>query len=418
MGSVVDSYGLDFPVASFAISNEFNIMANKVCYRLGKNLTPFTIFARDFAREHKVTDFAQFGGIVDHNKTMIHEISEFWGNTLESMGYTIDRDDPLTLKHLMIDYMLTTSICYIEVPKYVRGKDMIGHNSYDKYLATKNPKLLTAWTGIDEAEATRKYSIKVSYMGSEFEEHEIRFVKPTYSAQKGNGISTVRKAVPVQGMNCIPLYMLYAWVQGMLPSLRENVIEFTYKKDAGDERVLNSTLDRGRFEKYYTPDFVEKVFNGVDIGSVAQGGMHLAESVQRGYIRVPEFGASEYDYSGVRALNVSRILSCKVVDEVDMRFVHVDLDNVPATFMSYISSVKDKGVMMKELAPSLPDSEINTIDNWLSEQKVIGGTSFNKRLHIYMIEHPEIFTGYTGLRSNKADTVRQIDSLTEGFVQL
>lgn len=418
MGSVVSAYGLNFPAASFAIGNEFNTMANKVCYQLGKNLKPFTIFARDFAREHKVTDFAQFNGIVDPNKTMVKEIAEFWGNFLETQGYSIDWDDPLTLKHLMIDYMLNTSICYIEVPKYVRGKDSIGHNSYDKYLATKNMQLISDWTGIELAEVDRKYDIKTRYLGSEFEEHELRFIKPTYTAQKGNGVSTVRKAVSVQGMNCIPLYMLYAWVQGMLPTLQTKIIEFIYKKDAGEERVLDSTLDRSKFEKYYNPDFVNTVFNGVDVGNVKQGGMQLAESVQRGYIRIPEFGASEYDYSGVRALNVSRVLDCKVIDSVDMRFIQVDLDSVPAKFLSYMGGVKDKQSIMKDLAPELDNADIASIDSWVNEQKVLGGTGFNKRLHVYMIEHPDVFVGYTGLRVSSADTANKISSLAEGFVQL
>ena len=58
----------------------------------------------------------------------------------------------------------------------------------------------------------------------------------------------------------------------------------------------------------------------------------LASKMHRGYIKIPELGSSIYDDTGVRSLNVARLLSIKQVESVSREFIHVDLNSVVSNF--------------------------------------------------------------------------------------
>lgn len=429
MSNLVDIYGLDFEPKNFAISNEFMQMASKVCYTLGKNLKPFAIFAKDYQRKAGVLDFAQLGGIADESKTMVQEIVSIWAPFLETQGYSVDIGDPVEIKQMFYDYLLSTSICYIEIPKYAKMRDGSGHNTYDKYLATKNMKLLALWLGMSEEECQAKYSAKVKYIAGEYDEHLIRFVKPTYSVQKGNGVSTIRKAVDVTKMSCIPICMTYAFMQGFKSILDTDLLEFTYKKDAGEDRVLVSTLNRDLIAKYYDAEFADKVMRNTDIGSVNQGGMMLPQNVTRGYARLPEFGASIYDETGVRALNVSRVYKIRKlsVEDVNMSYIRVDLDNVFNTLYKYLGNITDYEKLYKAyvqltgndkvMNPSI-ESLVSMFYNYIDTYKFIMGTSLRKRVHDMMISNPEIFPNYTGLKISAFQSSVSTPEVPTGFVDL
>ena len=66
------------------------------------------------------------------------------------------------------------------------------------------------------AEMQAKFGTRVSANQLEFHDDKLRFAKLQNSA-KGNSISIPRTAYYVENMRCIPLYMLYAFIEGMKP---------------------------------------------------------------------------------------------------------------------------------------------------------------------------------------------------------
>ena len=127
--------------------------------------------------------------------------------------------------------------------------------------------------------------------------------------------------------------MMYAFVEGAKTVMQDNIVEFSFMKDNGTVRVLPTTLSEDILRQYYdNNNYIAIMLAGVDINTVQQGGMMLSSKMNRGYIKVPEVGASIYDGTGVRSLNLARLLSARIVDKVDKSFINVDLNSVVANF--------------------------------------------------------------------------------------
>ena len=152
------------------------------------------------------------------------------------------------------------------------------------------------------------------------------------------------------------------------------------------------------------------MLNGIDINSVKQGGMMLSTRMNRGYIKVPELGASIYDASGVRSLNVARILKAEVVDDIDSSFINVDLGSVVANFedcCDYLvknNMLNELYAMYKELTGADYDvANISSgvvcstaVKDYVQNRSVWLSTSYHRDLHRFMVLHPEWFPLYTG----------------------
>ena len=214
--------------------------------------------------------------------------------------------------------------------------------------------------------------------------------------------------------------MLYAFTEGFKTILQDNIIEFTYLKDGGQERVLNSTLNEAIIMNYYNDNnYLNSVLQGVDINSVDQGGMKLSQHVNRGYIKVPELGASKYD-SGVRSLNIARILDMKVVKEVDRSFINVDLNNVIANFEEALNfiAIRNASVLpdiftalVKEDPPSQDTAIlVNAIMRYVNDNHMFLSTTFDRSLHKFMISNTTWFPLYTGVRPEDGISLRSVEN--------
>jgi hypothetical protein len=408
MMNLDDIYGLNFSVKSFAVANEFVTTTNKACYASGQNLAPFCLYANDKQKEYNVIDFATFNAFANPDISLIDEIVDYRKGVFKDFGINIDTRDELKKKLLFYDYLMTISICYVEIPKYVT-KEGMPMATFDKFLCTRNPAIMAAWMGCMPSEMQAKYSARIQSRQVEFDVNEIRCVKLVHSS-KGNTITVPRNAYNIEKMTCIPMYMLYAFVEGFKPLIENGIVQFSYLKDNGTIRELATTLNEGIIKDYYDDTlFINQMLSGVDINSVQQGGMNLSSKMNRGYIKVPELGASVYDGTGVRSLNIARLLSAKKVDSVDRTYIKVDLNSVVTNFengIDYMCKNMEGSVVdcYRKLAGEdcLEDKCSSAIIASQAAKEYVRGrstflsTSYHRDLHLFMISHPEWFPLYTG----------------------
>jgi hypothetical protein len=406
--NVNEFYDLNHSIQSFAVANDFVVNTNKACYALGQQLKPFCLYANDTQKEYGVIDFATFAGFFDPNTTLIDEIVNYRHDVFKDWGINININDELKKKLLFYDYLMTISICYIEVPKYVT-KMGVATPTYDKFLATKNPAIMATWMGCEANEMQAKYSPKIKATQIEFDDNNIRCVKLNHTS-KGNSITVPRTAYNIEKMSCIPMYMLYAFIEGFKPLIENGIVKFSYLKDNGTVRELATTLNEDIIREYYNDNiFINTMLSGIDINSVQQGGMSISSKMNRGYIKVPELGASVYDASGVRSLNVARLLQAEVVDSVDRSFINVDLDSVITNFCDccdYLvkNNNSDLYNMYKELTKNDYDESKTTslvvcngaCQEYARNRSTWLSTSYHRDLHLFMVSHPEWFPLYTG----------------------
>lgn len=418
------TYGLGYKVQSFAVANPFIIEMNKACYKLGKQLQSFSLLCSDIQRSSGVLDLALVNAMVNASDTVMSEIAHYRADVYENIYNTkiqFDNDSKTREKYLFMDYLLTSSICYIEIPKYVT-KDGVAQQTYDKFLVTKNPAIMGAWMGMSPDEMQIKYGNKIASNIYELTNGEVRFVKCVSSA-KGNTISVPRSSFTCDKITtCVPLFMLYAFMKGLEDYYTEGILKFTYLKDNNTLRELFTTTSNAILMDYYKDqNHVSMMLNGTDISTTKQGGMMLSSKQHRGYVKVPELGLSRYDATGVRALNLARILKVEKVTEVDRSYIDVDLESCVDNFyncLDYITvhmvdklplvfeQVCGKDAVLPEGATTV--TIVDELHRFVDMRNVLLSTTFQKALHKYMVSNPELFPYYTGLPCRKA-TVESSD---------
>ena len=260
---------------------------------------------------------------------------------------------------------------------------------------------------MSEHELYAKYGIKVETNQTDVGLGEIRCVRFEQKA-KGRTVAIPRKAYPVENMICIPLFMIDAFTQGFIPRINKELVEFTFLKDNDTERSIVTTLNTDIIRQFYTDNnFVNYMISQTDLTTVDYCGMTMSSKINRGYAKIPEIGSSIYD-TGVRSLNLARLLSAKPikVEDVDRTFINVDLSSVQFNFtncLDYLVTnnsavIKDvfveftkkqpKGTTVAEIVEELKE-EVNRNILLLS-------TTYQRELHRFIISHPDWFPLYTG----------------------
>ena len=131
--------------------------------------------------------------------------------------------------------------------------------------------------------------------------------------------------------------------------------------------------------------------------------------MNRGYFKVPEVGLSRYDVTGVRSVDVARLLNIRIVESVDRFFIDVDVDSVVESFQMSIerkvgNHPEDLPLIYKDITGKEPEPNMTTTDfisalfNDVAAKDAIGTTKYRESLHMYMITHPQYFPDYTGMR--------------------
>lgn len=406
-------YGLDYAIKSFAVANEFVVTLNKVSHTLGGKLQPFSLCSDEYQAKHGVIDLAQFGGLGGKDLTIIDEVSQVRRDLLVQSGIHVGELTDDLKKTLFFQYLMTVSICYVEVEKW-KTVSGVTQPTYDKFLCTRNPAIMGAWMGLTPSEAQAKYSARIKTDSAELNANVLRFVKLNQSA-KGNSITVPRSYSSTTKMRCVPLFMLYAWMEGCKTVLQDNIVKFTFLKDNHTEREMCSTLSEEIIRRYYSDNlFIDNMLGGIDINTNEQGGMMLSSKAHRGYVKLPELGSSIYDSTGTRSLNLARVLEAKVVDDIDTSYINVSLTSVVPNFTNCLDyCVKNMPDELKNIADTFaPDLKFSDgadagtiaikLGEWASGQETLLSTQFQRDLHKMLIGNPQWFPLYTGVKTETA----------------
>lgn len=400
-------YGLTGDIASLAVKNQFSLNLNKACYALGQQLKPFCFFADEKREQHGVLDFCspQFTGLAGES-SLYNEIAEFRTEQLKRDYVTLGTQTEETKKALFFDYLLAECVCYVEVPKYTR-KDGRPTPSFDKFFATKNPRLMALWINEDINLVTRKYAHRCKTTAVELMNNELRIAKLN-KGTKGTSITIPRNSLDASKITVTPLFCMNAFINGFYEALSNSILEFTFMKDNGTERVLASTISKEIMYDYYNDhDFVSRALYGVDIFSEKVGGMTLGSKLGRGYIKVPELGSSRYDSTGTRSVSIARLLKIQKLEEVSREFIDVDLSSVQLAFENGLNVLTVKhpehlvqlaGIVGTDgLSGGETDVQLSQIiKRTVDTNCTILSTTYLRELHRIMTKHPEMFPLYTG----------------------
>lgn len=380
-----------------AIDNLFIRQLINLTTESAKNLKVVSFILRDKAQnrgeiqqrgihpsEKSVIDICKLTPLVGTygSRTLKDEIAHYRAETL---GF--HAQDPSFAKNnaemLMIDYVLSACLCYVEV--------FDGSAKVDKFFATRNRFIAGGITGL-RPEETSKYTSYLQAFQTNYTNRQIKVLKLSVTK---NGFRIVQPRSYLDFNNSVrvtPLFFMTSFVEGIMEILRQGIVRFKYIKDNLTEREFISTVNPEILLKYYDQEFVQMVLS------------NMGTTLHRGYIKLPELGISKYDATGVRALNVSRITSVEVITEFDTRFIDVDFDMILPTFKETLDQIKNPQIlamMHEDLVGKPPQTNhIAEIRNSLSlhvdGQYAIGTTTALRYLHIYMVQRPQIFTTYNG----------------------
>ena len=417
-------YGLNYPIKSLAVANPFvEKVLFKSSYILGQHMTPFCMYANDIQKQYGVVDMATFAGLLDNNSTILDEIAEYRKDIFKNNCLYLDTSDELKKKYLFYDYLMTIAICYVEIPTY-KTKDGFAQKSYDKFFATRNPALMATWMGVETSAMQIKYTPQININQAMISDNEMRYVK-LGRTNKGNKITVPKKNGKIEHMTCIPLFMLSALVDGFKPYLSDRIVEFTYIKDNGTVRTLPASIsEKILMDYYHDTNTVASLLSGVDLDKEQQGAIVMSSHMNRGHFKVPEIGLSKYDVTGVRSVDVARLLKIREVKEVNRFFIDVDVDAVIDEFQTLVeqkvgSHPEELPLIYKDIVGKDPEATMTTTDfisalfNDVAAKNAVGSTKYRESLHMYMITHPQYFPNYTGMRVlNTAPTQKPINPLS------
>lgn len=323
-------------------------------------------------------------------QNIVEEIAKYrWG----TLNFNYDKDYWKERENLLfLDYLLSCSFCYVEVFDPSNTKKGSG---VDKFYATRNRYLAGMVSGVEDKE-TAKYVNYLTPVLADYKMERLRVLKLSHQ-KKGFKITQPKSAIDfTKPVKVTPVFFISAFIQGITPLLQNNIVKFTYIKDNGQKRELISTLSKDIFTKYYDKEYADEIIG------------QFESKIDRGYIKVPELGCSRYDETGLRALNVSRITSIEVVQDIDTQYIDVDFNSILPTFKATIGAIRTQEAI-ELLYTALTGNEVNDknmidlkneIITYVDSKFAIGTTTFQKELHSFMLQYNMIFKGYDGKPKN------------------
>lgn len=288
---------------------------------------------------------------------------------------------------LMVDYLLASSLCYIEIFDKAVG--------VEKFFATRNRFLAGALADIPPQE-TQKYNNYLQSFSQNFETKQLKALKIGVS-KNAFRITQPRSFVDFnRPIKITPVFLMTSFMDGISPLLTQGVFKFRYLKDNLTEREFITTTNPQLLMQHYGQDMAQKMITQIE------------SRINRGYVKLPEFGISRHDYSGVRALNLSRITEIRSINpsEVDLSFIDVDFDTILPNIKQGIYAINNIEVLRmiyQELsgnpAPQeqqAPHEVRQFLEEFIDAQHAIGTTTALRHLHKYMVARDNLFPKYNG----------------------
>lgn len=336
-----------------------------------------------------VLDICQLPALLDKEncKNIVEDVAKYrWGK----LDFNFDKDFWKERSNLLfLDYILSSCLCYVEI--YDDNSGGKKSNNVDKFYATRNRFIAARIAEIEDNE-TSKYVNYLTPVLADYRIGSLRVLKLNRQ-KKGFKITQPRSAINFnKSVRVTPLFFIGAFIRGITPLLKDNIVKFKYIKDNGQERELITTLSKDVFTKYYGSVYAEDIISKYEM------------KMDRGYLRVPELGCSKYDDSGLRALNINRIISLETVDSFDSSYIEVDFNTIIPTFKATVEAIRNVqavGIIYQTLMGENPgDKDIITLRSeimtYVDGRFAIGTTTFQKELHNYMLKYNMVFKGYNG----------------------
>lgn len=333
-------------------------------------------------RANRVIDACRLSPLVIQDgscKNIVDEIALYRGRK-----YNLSPNECMAKRMVLFaDYLLSVSLCYIEVSNGVR---------VTKYYATRNLNIVKALCPPDVKAGNYAEVLKM-YM-ADINKSVVKVLK--LSTDKNGVFKAVQPRgglVITEGIRITPVCITNVIWNTLCEILKHRAIEFTYTKDNGTVRELTTTFNKALLMQVYDDE------EHVDT-LLKQSGEHFS----RGYVRVPDTGLSKYDDTGIRALNVTRLINMKVINKIDTSYVDVDFDNILPSFIrgcdSYVNdyeALRQIYVGIFKIEPPTKDCAILRIklQEWAEEYAKKYTSTFLKRLHDFMTSMPLLFMNYT-----------------------
>jgi hypothetical protein len=332
------------------------------------------------AADKSVLDICKLTPLVNPQyKTLMNEVASYRST---SLGFEQQRPGFYThnAEMLMIDYLLSSCMCYVEV---------FNGTNVDKFYATRNRFIAGGTASISEEE-TRQYTSYLQTTTSDYEARQLKVLK-LGPLKGGYKITRPRSYVDfTKNVKVTPVFLLSAFVDGLSSTLQNNIVKLKFIKDNLQEREFITTTSPQILAQYYDPNTIVKTLSNV------------GTQLNRGYVRLPELGASKYDASGVRAITISRLTSIEIVKEFDASFIDVDFSLILPTFKSTIENLRNPRLLTmihEDLVGQPPNVHSvmelqNTLTAFVDSQYAIATTTAQRMIHKYMVARKQIFTTY------------------------
>lgn len=393
-----DIYGLSnrgFNTEAIALNTPFINQLAHLTVDLAKNLKAISFVMKDRvqnrgeiqkrgirADEKSVLDITKLTPLIGYNgaKSLLEEIALF---RADQFGYS-NSDPSFASKNaemLMAEYLLATSLCYVEI--FMNG------SVHEKFLATRSPVIVSAVTQTESK--LNEYRSKLQIFSSHFESRQLPLIK--INVKKNSYTATIPKTPTNFGLavKVTPLFFITSLVNGISDALQEKMVKFTYITDNLTERELVSTTNIRILSQYYKQEMVQNMLQ------------NIKTNIQRGYTHIPELGISANDETGVRALNLARIVKIEEVETFNQSYINVDLKVTLPAFISGVERCNHVEILKRIYHDITQGQPMNFPDvfqlkmgivNFMQSQVAIGSTMKLRQLHDYMVLHPNIFTTY------------------------
>lgn len=343
-----------------------------------------------------------------------------WNDILELSDLDINAD-AADQKFAIVSYLLSVSACFVEVPKW-KTTGGVKEPTYDKFICTTNPDIALKWLNSTDEKLYTKYQTKVNECNKDT--HELMVLKLAYKTEDEPKVTVPRKMIKTDSIICTPMVFIDSFLNGLKTVLSNNMLRVTYLKDNNTLRVLDTTLNRDLLYSIYpNQEYVETTMSHIHI--LGCDNFKIPSKLARGYISVPELGASMYDFSGTRAINLTRIVKIETItaEQIDKTFVNVDLEAVPEKFKrcAFVYVTKKQPDILKQILSALQQQPINVYDGktevelyQILEQHIdtyntYYGTAALRSFHLFLAQNPVWFPTYVGVR-NTTTTPVQISS--------
>lgn len=311
-------------------------------------------------------------------------------------------------------YMLANFLCYVEVPTVTFKTDIGAYKrSYTKVIATSCCEVIAEWLGVDIEELPMKYINRVSNIEMDDGADILPYVKLTESKEGVRKVTVPRLDLDVatEGIRIIPLFMLKSAVDSLYNNIKDTYARVSFMKDGGQIRDLVTTADVSRIKDIYGDsdvynDCVEGMYDGDFLSNKA---------LSRGYIRLPEIGASRYEGLD-RSMSYSRVIEVEYGVEPNLSFIDIDVSTVLPSFNNGLVSHKKEASAIVDMLiafnldggawdeGSKYNRDFYSVIDWAESQARILSVVFLRELALFMMANIQWFPHFTGKPSEEQGT--------------